>query len=254
MLHMNKIRIQAIIIIALLFVSVAAQAQREISPRQKEQLKSALIDMKHKTERERDALRKSRMDLFLAYQKYDMDERKIKMLQAQISESQLNLLNIHLDNQLELRDILNESQFTEFQRLMRQEIGGNPGMIVMPPPEDAIHDKFPDANMVDDLKLTTDQRRKIQPLIGPGAGKTKLFEKVRKNAKQMIEEFSKYNLDTAEVKKLIASIHQDQEDLASLNFKRQQALRQVLNEDQFSRLMTMITEKFREHTRHGRRR
>jgi len=97
----------------------------------------------------------------------------------------------------------------------------------------------------------------IQPggikLIGPGSEKMKVIEKLRGSAKQMIDAYSRYDLDTAEVKKLIASIHQSQQDLGSLSFKRQQALRQVLTEGQFKRLMSMVTQKLREHHRPARR-
>lgn len=254
MLSSRYIRIQILIILALLLTGSAVQAQQSLSSSQKERLKSALVDMKRKTDHEREVLRNTRMDLFLAYQKYDMDERRIKMLQAQISESQLKLLNVHLDNQLEIRDILNESQFNEFVSMMRKQMGGGHGGAAMFPYEDAAHDKYPDAAMVNNLKLGSDQRKRIQPLIGVGKEKARILEKLRKDAKQMIESYSKYDLDTAAAKKLIASMHQSQEDLASLSFKRQQALRQILTKDQFERMMGMISQKLREHRKPVRRR
>lgn len=231
-----------IAILALLMTAGAANAQ-SVTPRQKQQLKDMALAARQKTEREREDLRKARGDLLAAYQRYDLDERKVRSALQRISKDQLDLLNAHLENQLDIRQVLDRDQFGLFWSVLSR--GHGPEMIPMPPPEDMLIDRLPDRPMLDQLGLSAEQRRRAESFVGPTPQKTKVIEKLKRDSRQMIEVYSNYNLDTAAAKKLIQSIHDSQDELAELSYKKQQAIRAVLSESQFLRLQSAMTERLR---------
>jgi len=236
--------------VLLLSVVAGSSVRAEISDAQKDQLKSLAMETRRKSEAERDTIRRARMDLNAAYSDYKFDERKVKAALDRIRPAQKRLLELHLDNQVQLRQILNEQQFQRFSEMTRKMMSGRHGF---PGGEDVMWDRWPDKEMLTSLGLSDDQRRQIRALMGPEGRRKGAFEKLRQDSEKMLELYSNYNLDTAAARKLIDSIHQDQIDHSEQHHKRQQALCSILTESQWQRLRKMLDERIREfHRRRAR--
>lgn len=252
-----KLPVRIMLTLAVLMVGMAmspmAQAQRErLSREQKQHLKTLAMETRSRTETERENLRRARMELFNVYQGYSLDERKAKAAQNRISTAQLDLLNSHLDNQIRLRAVLSREQFLDFRRLIERHRGR--GMGGLGPPEDAGVDRLPDRQMLENLGLRPDQRKRAAALGDPMRDRAKLIEALRRASKQMIDIYGEYDLDKAAAKKLIEQIHRGQGELAALTHKEQQALRSVLTPTQFAQLKDLTARRIRQHRPAGRRR
>lgn len=239
-------RLIGILIFALLMAAACLAGPRMgISQVQKDQLKTLTASTRDRANRERDALKRARTDLLQAYSEYSLDEHKSKAARDKISMAQLNLLNIHLDNEIALRGILTSDQFNTFRKIMDRRMR-EPKMLVLISPEDAVLDRLPDKQMLDALGvLPRDKRRlKPQPEI------IKAIQDMRRDGEQMLQLYSNYSLDSVVVRKLIDSIHEKQIALLTLQHQRQQAIRQVLSQDQFQQLQQEIAKRME---RRGRR-
>lgn len=233
-----------IILFGAISICIAQESRPGITPLQKEQLKDLAAEAKRKAMRERNDLRRARMDLFQIYKSYDMDERKAKAALAVINNAQLNLLNLHLQNQIELRQILNEQQFKVFKKRMTKF--RNHSMGVMPPRAEQLLENLPDREMLKSAGISREQLRKSSMTLNPKREKIKVIEKLRRDSIKMMELYSNYDLDTQTARKLIQSIHDSQSDLSELNHKKQQNLRSLLTESQFVQVRDKIEKKMRE--------
>lgn len=232
--RITVVLVAAVAVCALL----ASRAAAEVSDRQREQLKSLAADTRQKTERARAELRNARAELYSAYQVYELDERRAKAAIERINSAQLQLLKIHLENQLEIRQVLDSSQFREMMSRAH-----NPRGMAWPSIDDSIADRIPDRQMIEDLGLGTEQKRRALALIGPSSERTRLLEKLRRDTRQMMEIYSRYDLDSTAADRIIESIHSSQIELTEQNHKRQQQLREVLTQRQFERLQKAIAER-----------
>ena len=209
-----------------------------IPQEKKEQLKALVANTRDRTDRERDLLRHARRDLLQAYADYNLDERKTKIARDKISAAQLNLLNIHLDNEIALRGILTSDQFQTFRELMRKRMRG-PEVLVLAPPEDAVLDRLPDKQMLDALGVHPREKKRLKPQ--PAV--IKAIQDMRRNSKQMLELYASYDLDSVTARKLIDSIHEKQISLLTLQHQRQQVIREALTQDQFQQLQQEIAKR-----------
>lgn len=200
-----------------------------ISDSSKNQLKALAADTRTRTMKERETMRRARYDLMQVYSNYTIDERKAKSAQARISAAQLNLLNIHLDNEIALRSALNAEQFQQFRKMLSRHAGDG-RMLVVAPPEEDILDKLPDKPMLDALGVSAQNQRALRP------SNPKLISDLRDLSKQAVSLYGNYSLNEANCRKLISSIHGKQSELISLQHRRQHTIRQALNEDQFQKL------------------
>jgi Spy/CpxP family protein refolding chaperone len=206
-----------------------------ITPAQRKQLKSLALDTRANVERTRDDLKRAHADLFKIYGSYSLDEHAAKAAIDRASKAQLDLLNIHLDNQVGLRRVLSSDQFAEFWSRVNQR-AGKPGMGLLGMHDDAFWDHAPDREVLDTLGLASDQIKQLkQPKLDQQ--RNKAVDKLRQDSRQLIDLYSNYDLDANTARKLVDSIHSDQRTLAELNHKRQQNLRSVLTESQFGKLM-----------------
>lgn len=242
MLRSLKIWIAIFFILAGIIAGSAASARGGITPSQKEQLKGMASDTKRDVMRERDNLKRARKDLFKAYQSYNIDEKKAKSALDKISQSQLDLLTLHLNNQKKLRDVLNEDQFQEFQQIIQNHRHGG----MMPPLGEMIADNFPDKKMLDSIDISDAQEKQIRRQMIDGPQKMRIVQKLRRDSRQMIEIYSNYKLDEAAAKKLINSIHQDQQELAMIGYRKQQAVHSVLTPEQFDKLKDQMDKRFKD--------
>jgi Spy/CpxP family protein refolding chaperone len=230
-----------VLVMVAISAACCADSEMAISESQKDQLKALASSTRERTSRERDALRRARAELVQVYSSYDLDEHKAKAAQDKISAAQLNLLNIHLDNEIALRDILTSDQFQAFRKLMKRHMR-DPRMLVLAPPEDAILDKLPDKQMLDSLGIPAEQRKRLEP----ASGNTRAIQGLRDSTKQLLELYSNFDLDSDAARKLIGSIHRRQAYLLMLQHYRQKAIRQVFSEDQFETLRQEIAKRMAE--------
>ncbi len=234
----------AVVLAALIASTCAWAGPADVSPAQRDELKGLASDTREKAHRVRDELVQARTELFQAYRMYDLDERRVKAAIERVGKSQLALLDLHLDNQIAIRRILNESQFNEFCRRMKRS-GGHAGGLFSPH-EERLIDRLPDKEMLQAIGATPDQSRRIWRDASDPERRA-LAERLMRNSKQMIELYSRYELDVAAARKLLDTIHQSQMDLAGLNRRNQQTLRSVLTEQQFDRLQEEISKRIKQH-------
>ena len=246
MFSLRSLRIFGIAIIVILGTissCIAQEGRAGITPSQKEQLKNLAVETKSKTTSERSNLRRARIELFQVYKSYNIDEQKAKAALAKISSAQAALLDIHLQNQIELRRILNEDQFNLFRKRMERFRDHNSRAMSQ---LDSNLDKLPDRQMLKNAGVNREQLRKAAAILTPKQVRIKVIEKLRRSSMQIMGLYRKYNLDTQTAKKLIQDIHDNQSELADLNHKKQQALRNVLTESQFIKVRNQIEKKMRE--------
>ena len=212
-----------------------AESRMGISDGQRDQLKALASNTRDRTGRERDAMRRARMELFEIYSKYDIDERKARAARDKVSAAQLSLLNIHLDNEIALRNVFNADQFRSFGDLMKKRFH-NPEMLVLSAPEDALLDRLPDKAMLTDLGIEKDDQKRLKP--NPQG--TKAIRDLGRDTDLLLDLYSSYTLDSAAARKLIDGIHQEQIALLTAQDHRQKDIRDVLSEDQFQKLKQEI--------------
>lgn len=222
-----------ILFAALVMAGVSSTAYSEGSPgisdSSKDRLKTLAADTRKRTMQEREAMRRARYDLLQVYSNYTIDERKAKAAQDKISAAQLNLLNIHLDNEVALRSALNAEQFQQFRKMLSRHIGEGRMLLVAPPEEDIL-DRLPDKPMLDALGVSAQKQRALRP------ANPKLISDLKELSRQAVALYCNYSLNESNCRKLIGSIHGKQNELISLQHHRQQTIRHMLSEDQFQKL------------------
>ncbi|MGC8862999.1 MAG: Spy/CpxP family protein refolding chaperone [Armatimonadota bacterium] len=238
----------ALIFAALALATCAWAEPTDFGPAQRDRMKALAAEMRGKMERARYELLRARMDLFQAYSVYDLDERKVRAALDRIGRAQLALLNLHLDNQIELRRILNESQFSEFRRRM-ERFGRHMAGVFGPHSDGPMGrlpdmDRPPDRELLERIGVGADQAKRIWREADSTAAKA-IVDRLVRESKRLIDLYTRYDLDVDAARKLIDSIHRSQMDLAELNHKNQQTLRAVLTEQQFERLQQEISKRFR---------
>lgn len=244
---MSRMFRQSILLICLPILLLGAAAVRAepagISDSQKDQLKSMAMETRRKSQAERDVIRRARADINAAYADYKLDEHKVKAALNRIRPAQKRLLELHLDNQIELRKILSEQQFQRFSEMTRRMMSGHKEFAGR---DEMMRDRWPDKDMLTLLGLGDDHMRRIRAAMSPENRSKGTFEKMRQDSRKMLEMYSRYDLDSAAARKLIDSIHQAQIDHSEYNLKRQQLLRSILTESQWQRLQKMLDERARE--------
>lgn len=235
-------------ILALVAV-VPALAQRVgINDDQRVQLKQLVTQTRRRSEAERETIRRARLDLMAAYGEYKLDERKARAALDKIGPAQLNLLKIHLDNQIRLRAILSQAQFERFAEMVHGK--GRPGMGELSIHEGAFFEGGPDRQILMELGLSPEQIRSAREQLAPNP---RAFRRLQRDSQKMGELCADYDLDEQAARKLIDSIHQSQLELAETSHKRQQALRSILTEEQFGRYQGLLAQRIRSRRRFGDR-
>jgi len=242
---MKTLRTYLLIISAIMITLVPAFAQSmpEISPAQKERLKSLAIETKQKIDRRREELMRARWELFQAYQAPELDERKVKAILDRINKLQLELLNVHLENQTAIRQILNEDQFRVFWSRMNKHTGG--AIMVVAPHEDGILDRFPDNDALAQLDLNPEQMKYMKALM-MSPQRRRIIENLRRDSRRMLELYARHDLDIATARRLIDSIHESQIELTALTHKKQQAIRSILTKPQFEKYIDLLSKRVQE--------
>ena len=243
------IAVIGVVVLGAMSGSCVADRRAGVSPGQKDRLKALAAQTKDRAERARDEMRRARMDLFQVYQSYNLDERKVKAARERVGKTQLNLLNMHLNDEIALRGLLSESQFSELSGRMGKRMGESHQR------EHSFGEHLPDSDMLRSLGLSPDQAKRLKKAVGPEQETIQVIEKLQRDIKQLFDLYAQYNLDATAAKKLIAGIHESQHRLSDLHHKREIATRQVLNEDQFNQLSALMVERMRNrpHREHDRR-
>ncbi|MDH7601384.1 MAG: hypothetical protein QHI38_04475 [Armatimonadota bacterium] len=238
----SRVLIVTVSLILAVFSAVLAEPG-SVTASQREQLKSLAAEMRDKTRRVRDELMRGRMDLFAAYQSWDLNEQRVRQAISRISRAQSALLNLHLENQLALRRILNSEQFAELSRQVVRHWGhGHKGRFG--PFEESPLDRLPDKAMLDAAGVSPEQARKILQ-FSDSPRRQAIIDRLQRYSKQLIDLFSSYDLDTATARRLIDKIHDCQSELLELNLEKQQVLRSVLTREQFEKLRIEMSKRFR---------
>lgn len=235
--------------LALTLGAGAAYAGPGLRAGQKDQLKALAAETRERMDRARDELRRAHMDLAVVFGSYQLDLRKAKAAQERLSKAQFDLLKAHLDNQLQIRRVMNADQFEQFTSMMRQRMqGGPPGKFRHM--DESGPDFFPDGKLLRSLNLDDDQIRRLKSVMGPDRRKS--IEKLESDTRQLIQMYERYDLDATAARKLIDSVHSTQISLAALHLKSQQTLRSVLTQAQFESYRDALAQRMRERMRdHG---
>lgn len=98
----------------------------QLNPTQSAKFKpfeNACRDKKHEL---LDKLHDLRKQIWTLYQSYNLDVKQVKDLNRQLNSVQQDLLNLHLEEQIELRKILTPAQFGRLQSALRDRAAGQP--------------------------------------------------------------------------------------------------------------------------------
>ena len=142
--------------------ALAAELNLDISESQKDQLKALASNTRDRTSREREALRQARIELMKTYSTDKLDWRRLRATWEKISSAQLSLLNIHLDNEVAIRNILKEEQFKALRSMMKKRMRDREVHFVAPPETDIL-DRLPDERMLEALGVPEDKRKQLRP-------------------------------------------------------------------------------------------
>ncbi|MCE5200249.1 hypothetical protein LLG39_14880 [bacterium] len=228
-------------------LAVCAIAAPNISPDQRDQLKSLAIETRRKAGIERKAIMFARTDLARVYWNYDIDDHKANAAMDRLDKAQQDLLNIHFDSQVQIRRVLNEDQFNHLRsKIGRQHNGFGAGFT--PRLDDPM-----DKALQNSLQGNSDLKKRLAGQKNLINKRNELARKIGRDAKQMANLYSQYNLDEAAVQKLITSIHSKQNQLSDINHKRQQQIRSVLSESEFVKLRDTASQKIKQDGRFGRK-
>ncbi len=244
MIRIINNRVAALVgaLVVVVFSSVLAEPG-SITPTQREQLKTLASEMRGKTQRVLDELMRARKDLFDAYQSWDLNEQRVKQAISRIDKAQLALLNLHLDDQLALRRVLNPEQFAELARQTTRHAGhrrrGWFGSF-----EESPLDRLPDKPMLDAAGVSPEQARRILQ-VSNSPRRQAVIESLQRYSKQLIDLLSSYDLDVAAARRLIDRIHECQSELLDLSLEKQKVLRSVLTREQFEKLRAEVLKRFR---------
>lgn len=228
----------------MLVAPVAAGAARpdlDISSSQKDQLKALAANTRDRTGRERDSLRQARMELMKAYSSYAIDWHRLNGTWARISSAQLSLLNIHLNNEIALRNILKAEQFKVLRDMMKRRMRDR-DMLVIAPPEVEILDRLPDKRMLDALGVPDEKQKQLEN--EPAGGRA--IQELRESSKDLLDLYSNYALESSAARKLIDNLHRKQVSLLRQQNYRQRQIRKVLTQDQFQKLQQEIAKRMAE--------
>lgn len=215
----------------------AAESSLDISSSQKDQLKALASNTRDRTARERDSLRQARAELVRIYSSYKIDWGKLKTTWTKTSSAQVSLLNIHLDNEIAIREILKPEQFKKLREMMKRRVRDR-DVFVVAPPEIEILDRLPDKAMLESLGVPDEKQKQLD---GLGTGKT--IQELKESSKELLKLYSNYSLDSADARKLINVVHQKQATLLKQQNQRQRLIRQILTPEQFQKLQQEIAKK-----------
>lgn len=231
-----------ITVLVLSLMTASAAICATISEDQKNELKELAVQTREKTQSERQHLTRARQELLDIYSKYDLNESKAKSAIGKVQQSQLKLLNIHLEHQTGIRKILSSSQFTGF----RERIGNKMRDRGNGQTDRMDTDIYADKSLLDGLNLSAEKKQKAQSKLGELAKRrANMIGSMHSNFKRMMDLYADYELDASAAKRLIAKTHKLQSELMELSLKRQQAIRSLLTETQFNTFMGRVNSKMK---------
>lgn len=225
-----------------------AESDLGISDSQRDQLKALASNTRDRTAREREALRTARAAMLKAYSSYKYDWDKIKSARDKIGSAQLSLLDIHLDNEIALRNILKEDQFKSFREMLKKHLREREVRMIVPREADILV-RVPNKQMLDTLNVPSDKQKQLET-----AGDcTKAVEELKQASEKLLGMYAGYSLDASTARKQIAVVHQKQVTLLWKQHFRQKSLRKILTEEQFNKVQQEIQKRMSAGDQPGRR-
>lgn len=227
--------------LAVIAATCAVAGSAALSSSDKEQLKALMAEARTKVRAKRSDLLSARRDLAKVYGRYLLEDRKAKAARGRIADLQLDLLNLHLENQIAIRKVLTPAQFDALVRSFKERKAARR----FPGPSQEIEGTFeaiPKRAVLQAAGITREQAKQIRSM-GVLRGRRERIKKIIEDTDQLKALYSKYDLDISDAKKLIDRIHQNQLALSEINYRRHRAMRSVLTEEQFNRLQVEVYRK-----------
>ena len=214
---------------------------------QKTQLKAVAAHARHRSGRLHGELRRARANLVQLYSNYALDDQKAKAAMEDIGRAQVALLNMHLDNQIAVRKILDQNQYARFWRIMRKKIQAHHSSHREDPTLSFV-DRLTDPAIIAGIGASPDQMRRLRAM----PGKEKSLNQLKRDSDALLSLYGSYNFDAGRAKTLLDSIHQDQVRMSALTYRNQKVLRLVLTRDQFDKLKNAVQSRMHSAAHTGR--
>lgn len=188
-----------LMILISVFLLGSVMSAQEMKPQMRQRLKNIGSRTNLKTQESRIKIMRLREELITLYKSGKIDESKAQQIINKIANSQLELLNMNLENQIQLRSVLNEEQFMKLANKIGKKVEG-----VKPN-----RDNKPQENN----NLRGKQNNILLQLKGK---RQELMQSLKQNSSQLIDVYSKYQLDKVKAKEIINKIHNSQVNLLKL--------------------------------------
>ena len=195
-----------IILISVFFLGSVLSAQ-EMKPQQRQRLKNIGSRTNLKTQESRVKIMRLREELATLYKSDKIDEPKARQIINNIANTQLQLLNTNLENQIQLRTVLSEEQFMRLANKIGKNIEG-----VKERPESKFQEKNNFRGKQNNIILQLRAKRQD------------IMKSLKQDSNQLIDVYSKYQLDKDKAKDIINKIHNSQVSLLKLehDFQKRQ--------------------------------
>jgi len=209
-------------------------ARLNLTPEQREKLRSHIRDTRRKMLNVRNDLRDAHLNLNQQFGEYRLDDRRVQETIKRINSDQLHLLNINLESQIQLRSILTREQFQD----LREAVSGFgvhldeglKGPSGDGPPGD-----------VRRLGLSPEQQAQIGKLFQNSHETMRaIIRRLRADADALRKLYLSYDLDIKQAKLRISSLNDAQLDMLRATAARQVELRKILTEQQFQALSKSV--------------
>ncbi|MFQ3548819.1 MAG: hypothetical protein SNJ70_03600 [Armatimonadota bacterium] len=184
----------------------------------------------------RNIIRQSRIALNNIFNQYKLDESRARIEINRLNKAQYDLLNLHHDNQIEIRELLTESEFNEIQNMR------NRGIRPVPPSDRQLESMMPlmfSPSIINQLNLTKDQKNKLSSITRMNDERSRLLRTLRTESERIFIAYSKYDINKYSLKSQINSINNIQKKLSENTLSIEKEIRKVLNESQFNKFKSL---------------
>lgn len=203
-----------------------------LSGDQKDKLKQIAQDYVKKSVQLKMKTYTARAEMYAEYSSYNMDTKKADKAVKDLNEAQKAILMLHLQNQVDIRKVMDEQQFLAMTRMF-------PNPEHKSQPEYGMRELL-NKSMIDMLNLTQKQQKSLGELWKLDDMANGYAVNIAGSTDSLMSLYRVYKLNTKIAKYYINEIHKNQRNLAKVNRNKMVLLQKILTKEQFNKLSPWI--------------